>query len=112
MGVNGATLADMRQGVCKALGKCDGYEMPEQHEPWAAHTTLAYDDDLAKVAEYADRVGPITFDRLRLAFGGDVLDIPLGEIVKADEGEDERDRDDAMYARTARQPAGRTVGLR
>jgi hypothetical protein len=28
MGVNGATLSDMQQGVCKALGRCEGYEMP------------------------------------------------------------------------------------
>jgi 2'-5' RNA ligase len=103
MGVNGAMLADMQKGVCKALGNCEGYEMPEQHEPFNAHTTLEYSDDLAKVAQYADRVGPLTFDRLRLAFAGDVIDIPLGEIIKADEVEqNERDVDDAMYARTAR----------
>lgn len=103
MGINGAVLADMQKGVCKALGNCEGYEMPEQHEPWNAHTTLTYDNDLGKVAEYADRVGPLTFDRLRLAFAGDVIDIPLGEIIEADEVEqDERDGDDTMYARMAR----------
>lgn len=103
MGVNGAMLADMQKGVCKALGNCEGYEMPEQHEPFNAHTTLEYSDDLSKVAEYADRIGPITFDRLRLAFAGDIIDIPLGEIIKADEVEqDERDSDDQMYARMAR----------
>lgn len=103
MGVNGAMLADMQKGVCKALGSCDGYEMPEQHEPWTAHTTLEYSNDLARVAAYADRVGPITFDRLRLAFAGDIIDIPLGEIIKSDRVEQvERDSDDVMYARTAR----------
>jgi 2'-5' RNA ligase len=106
MGVNGAMLADMQKGVCKALGNCDGYEMPEQHEPWNAHTTLEYSDDLGKVAEYADRVGPLTFDRLRLAFAGDVIDIPLGETIEADEVERDEaeydEREDAMYARMAR----------
>lgn len=102
MGVSGATLADVQQGVCRALGNCEGYEMPEQHSPWVAHTTLTYDDDLSKVGAYADRVGPITFDRLRLAFGGENIDIPLGEIIEDDEADQERrDEDGAMYAARA-----------
>jgi 2'-5' RNA ligase len=103
MGINGAMLGSLQQGVCKTLGNCDGLNMPEQHEPWAAHTTLAYDGDLSKIEQYADRVGPLTFDRLRVAFGNDVTDIPLGEIIERDEvDQDERDADDAMYARSAR----------
>jgi 2'-5' RNA ligase len=102
MGVSGAMLADMQKGVCKALGNCEGYEMPGQHEPWNAHTTLEYSDDLSKVAAYADRVGPIIFDRMRLAFAGDVIDIPLGEIIEADEVEQDSRDDDEMYARMAR----------
>lgn len=103
MGVNGSMLADMQKGVCKTLGNCDGYEMPEQHEPWAAHTTLEYSDDLNKVAAYADRVGPITFDRLRLAFAGDVIDIPLGGIIEADDEVEVHDQDlGVMHARMAR----------
>lgn len=103
MGINGAMLGGLQQGVCKTLGNCDGYDMPEQHEPWTAHTTLAYDGDLSKIEQYADRVGPLTFDRMRVAFGDDVTDIPLGEIIKRDEADqEERDDADAMYARSAR----------
>lgn len=103
MGINGAMLGSLQQGVCKTLGNCDGLDMPEQHEPWAAHATLAYDGDLSKIEQYADRVGPLTFDRLRVAFGDDVTDIPLGEIIERDKADqDERDDADAMYARSAR----------
>jgi 2'-5' RNA ligase len=103
MGINGAMLGSLQQGVCKTLGNCEGFAMPEQHEPWTAHTTLAYDGDLSKMEQYADRVGPLTFDRLRVAFGDDVTDIPLGEIIKRDEADQvARDAEDAMYARTAR----------
>jgi 2'-5' RNA ligase len=105
MGVSGDMLADLQAGVCKAIGAMcsdDGYQMPGQHSPWVAHTTLTYDDDLSKIGAYADRVGPITFDRLRLAFAGENIDIPLGEIIAVDEDEqDERDKTE-QYARTAR----------
>ncbi len=55
-----------------------GMEMHQQHKPWVAHLTLVYTGD-ADLSYFTDRVGPITFDRVRLAFGGDVYDIPLGE---------------------------------
>lgn len=99
MGINGAMLGSLQQGVCKTLGNCDGLDMPEQHEPWTAHATLAYDGDLSKIEKYADRVGPLTFDRMRVAFGGEVTDIPLGEIIETDEAEQEqRDADGDVYA--------------
>jgi 2'-5' RNA ligase len=102
MGVSGEALADLQARTREALEMCEGYEMPEQHSPWHAHTTLAYDDDLSKIAAYADRVGPLTFDRLRLAFAGDVIDIPLEEIIAVDTAEqDERDPHQMYAARTA-----------
>jgi hypothetical protein len=45
-------------------------------------------------------LGPVTFDRLRLAFGGEVTDIPIGAIIANDE-EDQKKRRDAMYAQRA-----------
>ena len=51
--------------------------LPEQHEPWIPHVTLTYTDDVGRVATLADRVGPITFDKIRIAFAGDVVDVPL-----------------------------------
>jgi len=51
--------------------------IPPQHRPWFAHVTGIYTGDLALISDLAARVGPITFDRVRLAFAGDVIDIPL-----------------------------------
>ncbi len=60
-------------------------ELPgEIKVPWRPHVTLIYTSDDAM--QYSDtfvdagreRVGPITFDRLRLAFGSVVTDIPIG----------------------------------
>lgn len=55
-----------------------GMELHPQHQPWVAHLTLVYTGD-ADLSYFTDRVGPVTFDRVRLAFGNDVYDIPLGE---------------------------------
>lgn len=54
-----------------------GMELHPQHKPWVAHLTLLYTDD-ADLSYFTDRTGPVTFDRVRLAFGGDVYDVPLG----------------------------------
>lgn len=63
------------------------------HRPWLPHITLAYTDDLLLVGDVVDRAGPVMFDRLRLAVGGEVLDFPLagaaaptGEPPEAVEG--------------------------
>ncbi|MFJ1539301.1 phage protease [Micromonospora chalcea] len=52
-------------------------DLPEQHKPWVPHLTLIYSDDLDRVKALADRTGPITFDRVRVAFAGERVDIPL-----------------------------------
>jgi hypothetical protein len=52
-------------------------EVPEQHSPWVAHICAAYDGDLTLVRELEKRLGPVTFDRIRLSFGDDDRDIPL-----------------------------------
>lgn len=54
-----------------------GLPIPDQHSPWHAHLSLIYSDDLSKVAQLVDRTGPVTFDRVRIAFGDDRIDIPL-----------------------------------
>lgn len=53
------------------------FEAPDQHTPWHAHVTLEYTGDLGRLGRYVDRLGPVRFDRVRLAIGGDVVDIPL-----------------------------------
>lgn len=64
--------------VANGIRQVDGLKLPEQHVPWVPHVTLAYTDEFAEALPRAVlRVGPVTFDRLRLAFGGDVVDVPL-----------------------------------
>lgn len=47
--------------------------VPEAHAPWLAHMTAGY----GMVAGDLRAVGPIVFDRLRLAIGPEVMDFPL-----------------------------------
>jgi SPP1 gp7 family putative phage head morphogenesis protein len=75
LGVGGADLQVVQRGIAHAVA--DVYDYPEQHAPWVPHVTLTYSDDLGLVAELSDRTGPIVFDRLRVAFGDQVHDIPL-----------------------------------
>jgi 2'-5' RNA ligase len=73
------TLEDVRRLVTTALE--DTHERPElpvQHSPWAPHVCAQYSDDHGLLPALVDRLGPITFDRVRLAFAGDHTDIPLG----------------------------------
>jgi len=50
---------------------------PPQYEPWIPHITLAYTSDSGTVKKLKDREGPIRFDHVRVAFGGEVTDFPL-----------------------------------
>lgn len=60
-------------------------EIPRQHSPWAAHICAAYTSDLTLTRALEKRLGPVTFDRIRLSFGDDDRDIPLtgGEALTA-----------------------------
>lgn len=58
------------------LGAESGWEAPEQHSPWVPHITLTY--DVSDVGGLADRTGPLTLDRLCVAFGDDYYEMPLG----------------------------------
>lgn len=58
--------------------EADGDMIPAQHSPWAAHVCAAYSEDPGMLAALEERLGPITFDRIRVTFAGDATDIPLG----------------------------------
>jgi 2'-5' RNA ligase len=61
--------------------------VPDQHTPWVAHICAAYSDDPGLLAELEQRLGEVTFDRIRLSFGDDDTDIPLtGDPVTAAAG--------------------------
>jgi len=81
--VHGMVADTLREVFAEA-----GLEMLEQHTPWVAHTTLQYTDDPGRVAELVDRAGPVTFDAIRVAFGGENTDIPLRPLT------DEPDKDE------------------
>lgn len=75
LGVKGEDLVEPRSNVMSAVRGF--FDMPDNHEPWIPHVTLAYTDDIRKVGDMAASLGAIKFDTLRFAFGGEVTDIPL-----------------------------------
>jgi 2'-5' RNA ligase len=54
-------------------------DTPFQHSPWVAHATGVYTPETWPLEAMTERLGPITFDRVRIAFGGEHTDIPLSE---------------------------------
>lgn len=81
MGLSGSDLANVHRWIGAALEYELQAKAPEQHEPWVPHVTLAYTEDVSRVAEFTDRVGPVVFDHIMVAFGGDYTYIPLGSPV-------------------------------
>jgi 2'-5' RNA ligase len=57
--------------------------LPVQHSPWVPHICAAYSDELDLIIALEERLGPVVFDRIRVAFAGDYTDIPLGGAVTA-----------------------------
>lgn len=53
-------------------------ELPTQHSPWQPHVCAAYSESPALLTAMNDRLGPVQFDRIRVAFAGEHHDIPLG----------------------------------
>ncbi|MFE2424657.1 phage minor head protein [Streptomyces hokutonensis] len=53
-------------------------EIPAQHSPWQPHVTAVYDASPERFHDLVEHVGPVTFDRIRVAFAGEHFDIPLG----------------------------------
>ncbi len=64
------------------------YDLPEQHQPWIPHLTLVYMQPapgqippVPNSRGIEKRTGQVVFDRIRLAYAGEITDIPLGDIV-------------------------------
>lgn len=86
---SGAELAEFYETIMADVTEL--IDLPDDmHVPFCAHITLMYfanvvdghfisEDGAAStdLASLIDRTGPVTFDRLRFAFGGEVTDIPL-----------------------------------
>lgn len=77
-GLADSHLNEVRYAVTDALESThERPELPHQHSPWVAHICAAYTDDLTLLRTLEKRLGPVTFDRIRLSFGDDDRDIPL-----------------------------------
>lgn len=95
LGVSGGQLDIMHEkllGSIKSVFAMSGVPLHEQHSPWIPHVTLLYTDD-ADLSYFTDRTGPITFDAVRIAFGGNVYDIPLGDVEKVTSEADDNTAD-------------------
>jgi hypothetical protein len=80
---DGDALEDYHELVYEALESGhDHPPLPAPHSPWVAHICAAYTDDLSLLPEMEKRLGPVTFDRLRVSFGDDDdTEIPLNRDV-------------------------------
>lgn len=81
-------LATFRHGIGGVLAEIDDLAMPEQHTPWVPHVCVAYSHAVDLVTEIVPKLGEITFDRVRVAFAGEVTDISLqsATVLASSEG--------------------------
>lgn len=76
----GSTLGDAYRRVTVALEDRHGEaRIPEQHAPWSPHVAAVYSSDNWS-GDLAERVGPVTFDRIRVAFAGKNYDFPMSAL--------------------------------
>lgn len=76
LGQTGTTIGDVH-AVVEEVTENLVPTLPDQHSPWQPHICLAY-SITGVFNDLVERLGPVTFDRLRLAFGGEVQDLELG----------------------------------
>lgn len=73
----GAWDLEIIHDLVKEMFESMSVQTPDQHEPWAPHVCLIYSSDTGLITEMIKRVGPVTFDKLRIAFAGEITDITL-----------------------------------
>lgn len=95
LGLSGSELADLYDAVA-----ADVEPGVDQHQPWTPHISLIYTDDMSQMFQCRDRCGPVVFDRLRVAFGDDITDLPLGQP----EPDDDQPVGDAASVAAVRMP--------
>jgi|SRR6266540_306087 len=78
LGVGGYELDYLRSHIYGRMLELDENEerIPNNHRPWVPHICLAYTSENL-LDQLVSKVGPITFDRIRVAFGEEVTDIAL-----------------------------------
>jgi hypothetical protein len=84
LGLSGDDLAAVHTMVAETVREVfedAGLALPDQHQPWIPHSTLIYTDDVDLAPKLVDRTGPVAFDAIRVAFGGENTDIPLTPVA-------------------------------
>lgn len=82
-----AVSLDAAHGMAEEAVWATALDIPDQHCPWVAHICASYTGDLSLAPELEQRLGPVTFDRIRVSFGTEDHDIPLtGDPVTAAAG--------------------------
>jgi 2'-5' RNA ligase len=77
LNVGGGAIEKARHEIGEAVGDIWAAMLPEQHCPFSPHVTLSYGFDNTMIEAAMDTTGPIVFDRIRVAFGDSVTDVPL-----------------------------------
>lgn len=68
-------LGDAKRLSMFAMEDADTPPLPVQHSPWSPHMTITYGG--LDQAEANAAIGPVVFDRIVVAFGGQFTEIPL-----------------------------------
>lgn len=83
LNIGGDDISDVRAVIDDQLSRLNGEvplpKMPAQHRPFAAHLCLAYTSDTSPelIEQLKERMGDVAFDRVRIAFAGESVDISL-----------------------------------
>lgn len=101
--VGGNELVDVYNAIIEKISHMDLMQVPDQHQPWSPHITLAYTSDRNKVLDVMDKTGTVTFTGIRVAFGGIVEDIDFQQRgVTSDRGAREGERYEGKSDRLAK----------
>jgi len=74
--LSGDDLGELQECVYACLERWEDW-LPEQHDPWSPHVALEYTNQLTSLSQALTKVGPITLDRVRVAFAGQNVDFIL-----------------------------------
>lgn len=84
---SGAELAEFYETI--AADVTELVDLPDDiHAPWIPHITIEYltpGNNFGQIDSATVRVGPVMFDKLRFAFGGEITDIPLTPVAMPDD---------------------------
>jgi len=111
LNVGGEAPCRVKEEIGEALEEVWSAALPEQHVPWAPHVCLAYTTDTGMLVQAIGVCGPITFDKVRVAFAEQVTDVPLynATVVQVSASADVTLVDLAPAAPAATGEAGATV---